>query len=323
MPWLGSDRLKVTEHIVIKDLIALANFLLLPSDDLSLASLLKSPLFGVSEEQLFELCYKRDNSIWARIISDNDYNNLFHQLKTLMDKADYITIYELYSFVLDQMEGRKKFISRLGYEVNDVLDEFLDLALNFEAGHTNSLQQFTSWICNAEMEIKRDMESGGDQVRIMTVHGAKGLEAPIVILADAAKLPQTKDQLIWDDGLFYSYKSREKLCSNLRQAHEMVVEADYNEYLRLLYVAITRARDELYVAGALGERKHNIDKSWYNIIAQALGKIGSQNPTNGHISHVTEQAKEISYKKQKITTEKIALPDFLKRKLPTITALRV
>ena len=308
----GSDRLKITDHIAIQDLLALANFLLLPSDDLSLAAVLKSPLFGISEEELFELCYKREGSLWNNLKP----SSITETLHRLLNAVDFVSVYDLYSLVLDQLDGRKKMIARLGSEVNDVLDEFLDLAVNFERAHTNSLQHFVHWVGLSKIEIKRDMEQGGqEQVRIMTVHGAKGLEAPIVFLADAAKLPKPQRQLVWNDTHFYSYKSKTRIFAGLRQAVEMAEAEDYDEYLRLLYVAITRARDELYICGSLGERNTNIEKSWYQILENSLTKFGIKDEASGIVRYETPHEKEISeFIPPKLKT-KPALPEYMRKKI--------
>ncbi len=308
----GSDRLKITDHIAIQDLLALANFLLLPSDDLSLASVLKSPLFGINEDELFEFCYKREGSLWNNLKP----SPLTETLKNLLGRVDYISVYDLYSLVLDELGGRKKMVARLGHEVNDVLDEFLDLAVNFERAHASSLQHFVHWVALSKIEIKRDMEQGGnDQVRIMTVHGAKGLEAPIVILADTAKLPQSKRQLIWEDDNFYSYKSKSGIFPALKSAIEIAESEDYSEYLRLLYVAITRARDELYICGSLGEKNTNIEKSWYRILENSLAKFGNKDEISGITKYETQQQKDIAEYALPKTKAKPSLPVYMEQKV--------
>jgi len=315
IPVSGSDRLKITEHIAVQDLLALGNFLLLPADDLSLASVLKSPLFGISEEELFELSYKREGSLWNSLRGNKKFQHIENEMVELLNKVDFIPVYDLFSFALDGLGGRKKLISRLGHEVNDVLDEFLDLAVNFEKNHTSSMQHFLSWVQLSSMEIKRDMEQGSGQVRIMTVHGAKGLEAPIVFIADAAKMPQSKRQLVWNKPHFYSYKTKSRLFAGLRQSVEAAEAADYEEYLRLLYVAITRARDELYVCGSLGEKNTNIDGSWYRIVEDALGKFGVKDEASGIIKYETKHENQTDEYAEPPVKVKTALPEFLHRKV--------
>lgn len=323
IPVSGSDRLRITEHIAVQDLLSLAKFLLLPEDDLNLACLLKSPLYGISEDDLFELCYQRGaESVWNRLRNNAKFGRFYENLKELLARVDYLSVYELFSKVLDEQGGRKKFISRLGAEVNDVIDEFLELSINFERSHTNSLQHFVSWVMLSDVEIKRDMEKPGSgetlgEVRIMTVHGSKGLEAPIVFLADAAKVPDGHKQqpLVWTDEHFYSYRSKQSLFANLREAVEEKETRDYEEYLRLLYVAVTRARDELYVCGSIGEKNRNIEKSWHNIIGNALAKIGVKDEASGIIKYETVHAKPLKQNPPKEVKVKTKLPDFLGRKL--------
>lgn len=318
IPVSGSDRLKITDHIAIQDILSLSNFLLLPTDDLSLAEVLKSPLFGISEEDLFELCYKREGSLWSNLRGNNKFGEITATLESLLSKVDYVSVYNLYSIVLDQLKGRMKMISRLGYEVNDVLDEFLDLAMNFERAHTSSLQHFIHWVRQSKIEIKRDMEASGDdlgQVRIMTVHGSKGLEAPIVFLADAAKMPKSQRQLIWQDEYFYSYKTKSRIFPELRNLVDSAENEDYEEYLRLLYVAVTRARDELYICGSLGERNTNIEKSWYQILENSLSKFGSKEE-GGVITYKTAQEAAVKEPEAAKVKSRKPLPIFMHKKVP-------
>ncbi|MFR2533478.1 MAG: UvrD-helicase domain-containing protein, partial [Alphaproteobacteria bacterium] len=182
----GVDKIRLLEQIAVQDLVALGQFLLLPTDDLTLATVLKSPLFGLNDDDLFVLCYNRGGaSVWTRLCDNPDYRRTYLQLRELLDMADYVRPFELYGYVLNKQGGRKKFVERMGLEVEDGLDEFVNLTLAYEQEHIPSLQGFVQWIAGDEVEIKRELEqSEADAVRIMTVHGSKGLQAPIVILPD-------------------------------------------------------------------------------------------------------------------------------------------
>ena len=194
VPVAGADRLVLTEHIAVMDLMALADCLLLPDDDLALASVLKSPLFGLSEEQLFELAWNRKGSLRASAARARRDDALFGAVDAALDElahaARQLSPFAFFAARARPARGRKKFLARLGPEANDALDEFLNLALDYEARETASLQGFLAWLRAAQSEVKRDMEMARDEVRVMTVHGAKGLEANTVILADTTTPPQ-------------------------------------------------------------------------------------------------------------------------------------
>ena len=192
VPVAGADRLVLTEHIAVMDLMALADCLLLEDDDLALASVLKSPLFGITEEQLFELAWQRKGSLRASLrgkAGDVLFGAIGNALDELARAARTMTPFGFFAHVLGAQRGRQKFLARLGPEANDALDEFLNLALDYEQRETPSLQGFLAWLRAAKSEVRRDMEMARDEVRVMTVHGAKGLEANTVILADTTTPP--------------------------------------------------------------------------------------------------------------------------------------
>lgn len=248
----GIDKIRLLEQIAIQDLIALGQFLLLPNDDLTLATVLKSPLFGLNDDDLFRLCYGRGTAtVWARLGKDEKYAAVYGILQDLLDKADYIRPFELYGYVLSTLGGRKKFVERMGYEVEDGLDEFVNLTLAYEQEHVPTLQGFIARIKQDEIEIKRELEqSDADVVRIMTVHGSKGLQAPIVILPDTVRVVGTKKEggLLWDDIFYYPLTAGdyEKNCAEIKNRE---AELALEEYRRLLYVALTRAEDRLCICG--------------------------------------------------------------------------
>ena len=191
----GADRLVLTEHIAVINLMALADALLLPQDDLAVATVLRSPLFGFSDEELFAVAHDRSRQslrdALARKATDGDLfaSDAHVRLNALGESARRETPFAFYAKLLGADSGRHRFLARLGFEANDALDEFLNLALDYERRETPSLQGFMAWLRQARAEVKRDMEIARDEVRVMTVHGAKGLEAPIVFLADTMTPP--------------------------------------------------------------------------------------------------------------------------------------
>ena len=199
VPVAGADRLKLTEHIAIIDLMNLADALLLPQDDLALAVALKSPLFGLSEDDLFELAWERKGSLREALARHAATNEKFRGAEDRFVQCErrfaQETPFAFYAWLLGGDGGRQRILKRLGHEANDALDEFLELALNYERKAPASLQGFMAWLRSADTEVKRDMEISRDEVRVMTVHGAKGLEASVVFMVDTTSSPTDTQRL--------------------------------------------------------------------------------------------------------------------------------
>ena len=268
----GADRLVLTEHIAVMDLMALADCVLLPDDDLSLASVLRSPLFGLSDEQLFALAWERKGSLRASLRANADFAETSRALDELATDARRLTPFGFFARVLGANSGRAKILRRLGPEANDALDEFLNLALDYEARETPSLQGFVNWLRAAQSEVKRDMEMVRDEVRVMTVHGAKGLEAHTVILADTTTPPtgpRDPRLLSLEDGSLIWATARGNDVGPMGEARAKAQQAARDEYRRLLYVAMTRAKERLVIAGTQGRNKIP-DGCWYQLVDDAL-----------------------------------------------------
>ena len=285
IPVAGVDRLVLGDHIAVMDLMALARFALLPDDDLTLATVLRSPLCTISEEGLFDLAHARASkektiSLWKALEERADMVDgapeALAYLTDIRARTGILRPHEFFARVLGADGGRDRLVARLGMDVHDPIDEFLNQTLSYEASNTPSLQGFVAWMDAGDTEIKRDLDQGGNQVRIMTVHGAKGLEANVVILPDTvqaggtpgrASLIAHKDTR--DDGLV-TYSPRKTDADELSLAARAARDArEDEEYRRLLYVAMTRAMDRLYIAAAHGSRVMN-DTSWYVRAADAL-----------------------------------------------------
>ena len=281
VPVAGLDRMILTEQMAVMDLIAIGQFLLLPKDDLTLATVLKGPLIGLKEDELFHLAYLRKESLWEELKckqnNNPSYTRAFTYLSDLLDQANNLLPYELYSRVLNQ-GGRKLILSQLGPEAADPIDEFLSLCLDFEKNNTPSLQSFIDWINAGKAEVKRDLDQGNDTVRIMTVHGAKGLQAPIVILPDTVQVPTSSSGLLWseDNNTFLWAPKAEDRDEISDQAVEYAKRSQSGEYRRLLYVAMTRARDRLYVCGWERPGREAQKDCWYKLIFEAMKIIGRE-----------------------------------------------
>ncbi len=274
IPVAGIDRMALGDNLAVQDLLALGQCLLLPQDDLTLAALLKSPIGGISEEELFVLAYGRgDKSLWDRL-GQSVHTQIYELLTDLRARVDFISPYELYTYLLDTRGMRRRITGRMGEEYSDPIDEFLSQALVYEQSHPPSLQGFLHWLACSESEIKRDMEQARGAVRIMTVHGAKGLQAPVVILPDTTSLPPARDSLLWDRENhipLWPQGSRgdNALCRSLRDQERQSV---YAESRRLLYVAMTRAEDQLHIFGAT-HHKNAPEESWYALAQEGLASI--------------------------------------------------
>ncbi|MBI1262190.1 MAG: double-strand break repair helicase AddA [Rhizobiales bacterium] len=328
IPVAGADRMQLTEQIAVMDLMALGQFVLLPQDDLTLASLLKSPLIGMDEEALLDLAKERKGvSLWQTLIARKNDQPVFAAahafLERQMQRADFEPPYEFFTHVLTAENGRHKLLARLGPDAGDPIDEFLTLALTFERQHAHSLQAFLQWLARGGAEIKRDMEQGRDEVRVMTVHGAKGLEAPIIFMPDTCTAPggQTAPALLADAEptgfLFWPVRTEndDAVTAAARAAYKT---AQLEEYHRLLYVAMTRARDRLYVGGYRGSRPVS-EESWYQLITQAL--VPRATPVklaDGHEAWRIESAQEVEVEpaKEKSVTVMPTLPDWVRQPAP-------
>ncbi|MGH6934519.1 MAG: double-strand break repair helicase AddA [Dongiaceae bacterium] len=284
IPVAGVDRMVLTEQLAVMDLMALGHFLLLPDDDLTLATVLKSPLVGFSEDDLYDLAEPRKAGLWQELrrrASDKAIFSEAHDLLSeLLARADFQPPFELYGELLGRGGARRALLSRLGPEAADAIDEFFNLALAYQRGHAPSLQGFLQWLVTGEVEVKRDLdqESRG-QVRIMTVHGAKGLQAPIVILPDTMQTPSPTARLLWSvvgkgSKLPLWVPRKEYDETRAAGAREMVRQADAGEQRRLLYVALTRAQDRLYICGWHGKQKPPED-CWYHLISKGLATIAT------------------------------------------------
>ncbi len=283
VPVAGVDRLKLSDPLAVADLLALARFALQPGDDLVLAALLVSPFLNLGHDQLFALAHGRAGTLWDAVQTDPNVATACQWLRDMLAFADFAAPYEFFERILSgPLGGRAALVKRLGAEARDAIDAVLDQALAFEASNAPSLQGFIAWIDSDDLEIKRDPDAPLDAVRLMTVHGAKGLQAPVVILADATKRRQPEREapllMAFDNGpeLPIFLASRKNLSGPLGRAIDDADHAAAREHCRLLYVALTRAEDMLFIGGALrAGAKEPHEESWYAACRMALENLGA------------------------------------------------
>ncbi len=271
----GADRLKIIEELAVKDLLALLQFLATPEDDLSLAAALRSPLFGLSERDLYKLAQGRKGTLWQSLWGHRgDWPEVVEALEKLQGQADFLRPYDLLEQVLTKHDGRRRLVARLGHEAEDGIDELLTQSLRYESVEAPLLTGFLGWINSDDVEVKRQMDAAGDRVRVMTVHGAKGLEAPIVILPDTTKRAEGRHapQVVSLDGLpvWRAGKSPNAIVA-VEEARKQLVR---EEARRLLYVALTRAKQWLIICGAGTLGKDG--ESWFQRVEVAMKECGAE-----------------------------------------------
>ncbi len=297
----GLDRLVLTDQPAVQDLMALCDVLLLPEDDLTLACVLTSPLGGVSDDSLMALAAARRGTLWAELrlrAGDRaEWGAAWAFLSRLAGRVDYAGPHGLLAEALGPLGGRARLFARLGPEAAEPVDELLGAALAYQRMHPPSLQGFLHWLRRSSAEVKRQAEEAGEVVRVMTVHGAKGLEAPLVVLPDTTSLPPDEGKLAWTvdpgplpgasrpgsasvagtGGMALPLWAPNKgfSCAALRAVREAGEAARLAEHDRLLYVALTRARDRLVVCG--WQTRAEIDpQCWYRQVERGMASLETQ-----------------------------------------------
>ena len=284
VPVAGRDRLRLTDSLAVQDCLGFLDALLLPEDDLNLAAVLKGPFCALDETSLMELALGRPGRLIAalrvRAAERADWRYADTLIETFRGRADFADAHALLAELLDHPAphaptGRAALIAQLGEEAVEPIDELLQAALADSLRHPPSLQGFLHRLRTANAEIKRDADQASDAVRIMTVHGAKGLQAPLVVLADTTALPDPPEGLVWIEGKPVWLPPRDARPAALQAAFDAERDAQLAEYERLLYVALTRAEDRLVVVGWKGRKGEPDGSCWYHRVAQGFTELAA------------------------------------------------
>ena len=323
----GVDRLRLTAPLAVQDLLAAIRFVLQPQDDLALASLLVSPLIGWSQDELMRAAMKRRGGLWAHLQATQPAERIA-PLSAMLRRADFTTPYVfLEEMLTGPLDGRRKLIRRLGQEARDPIDELLNAALEFERVAIPSLQRFLDWFDRGDVEIVRDPSQPLDAVRVMTAHGAKGLQAPLVILADATADPEARPRstLDWqadqDTKLPVFRPRKEQRSGVLAEAITTADARELAEHWRLFYVAATRAEERLEIAGSLGPRSKGVpsENSWYAAAEAALTALGAaereEGPRRSFAGHAPQPPVRLRSART-VETRTVALPDWAFKPAP-------
>ncbi len=329
VPVAGVDRLRLGNPLAVKDLMAALRFAVQPRDDLTLASLLVSPLGGWSQDDLLEHGYRPKNvGLWDHIRASEAplVVATVASLGEILARADFSTPQALLHHILvGPMKGRQKLVARLGREANDPIDELLNAAQSYASSHIVSLQGFIQWFDAGDGELKRESGEGGDQVRVMTVHGSKGLQAPIVILADAAGRPSPPGALTLAEDLPgpdhpkhvpLPTPTKDQRVGPVLAAYEAAEAAEMEEHWRLLYVAMTRAEEALFIGGSLSPREKGEahEDSWYARLKPLFGEDALDDPIWGARWEHGQAADPIaSASKRKEASPDLQLPDWARQ----------
>jgi ATP-dependent helicase/nuclease subunit A len=328
VPVAGLDRLHLHEPLAVQDLLAAVRFAVQPADDLSLACLLVSPLFGWDQDQLRDLAYGREGSLWGELRERAQNSVLFEdayrQLAELLRIADFVTPSRFLETILSgPLQGRRNLYARLGKASRDPIDELMNSALEFERNEVASLDRFLSWFSRGEVDVQRDPGMPGNEVRVMTVHGAKGLEAPVVIIADATadparlgRVPLTvSHDLPGVRALPFLRPKKDERVSPFAELIALQEERDLEEHWRLLYVAMTRAADRLIVSG-VAPRKDRPANCWHRAVEQALASLGAAGTDEGGLVFGRADTKSARPERTKSPLSQIVIPAWAGRPAP-------
>ncbi len=304
----GLDRISLAEDLAIADIISILNFVLNRDNDLNIAALLKSPIFSISEKELYNIVIeaKKNNiSIWKYLKIEKQYSFIKNELEKFIDLYKNLPLSNFFFYITDVLDYRKLVTNN-----GEVIDEFLKLVKNYLSEYGNSLQEFIYWFQSNQITIKKDTDAK-NKIRIMTAHAAKGLQAPIVILCDTTKLPNLTERFVWNEqDQLLSAKSSSYIPEFYKTLKTKEQKKAYQEYLRLLYVAMTRAEDNLIICG-YQSRNNLSDNCWYQLVKNSMQEMGfndsNHNLIYGGTNEIIEDLIEKDHEKE-VISDKIFKP---------------
>ena len=332
VPVAGIDRLHLHKPLAVKDLLSAVGFAVQPLDDLNLASLLVSPLIGWDQEQLYGLAFGRGGRLWAELANRRDERPHWAEAHAILAgwlaQADYVMPARFLEAILSgPLGGRKKLLKRLGEAARDPIEELVASALAFEREEVASLDRFLAWFGQGEVEVKRDPAAPSNAVRVMTVHGAKGLEAPLVVLADATHDPDKvggispiMDIPLPGIGEVPIIRPRKDECAPIfRDLLDEAKAKDKEEHWRLAYVGLTRAAERLVIAGVKPQRDVP-EASWHAKAANAMLSLGAATADvegwGPALVWERKGAASARAKAAKVGLDQIVLPDWIRQPAP-------
>lgn len=304
IPVAGTDRIILPDYPVIRDFMNLIRFCTDLTDDYSLCCVLKSPLFGLNDMQVYKICAVRNTENTKRKAQDKNAqkctvldvlktgdSDIYTRLQDYIARAKVDGPYNFFTYVLNNHNVRENIIAALGVQVIDPLEEFITICLAYERTQPGTLRHFIKWFITGNSEIKRNLDSG-DGVRIVTVHGSKGLQSRAVFLIDTVSVSKTENiyNITHDrsEGMpvwIWTPHKPDGFSPEFAEIRSFVTQHDTEEYFRLLYVAMTRARDDLYIYGFSGNLRPP-ELCWHTLLWDVLSKkIGTTE--NGDVIRIT------------------------------------
>ena len=295
----GSDRIVLPNFSVVRDLMNLTRFCLDVTDDFSLCCVLKSPIYRLTERDIFDVCKIKNDENNVRRAQSKDFipmtvldvletahPDIHADLVQIREWAETLSPYSFYTNVLNHNNVRTKMIAALGNQIIDPLEEFLTICLAYERTQPGTLHHFLKYFVTGNSQIKRDMDASSG-VRVVTVHGSKGLEAKAVFLIDTTNVPSPEDIVpipSTDNGFPEPWLWSPRATTSVQRAIAIEQQKDVAiaEYYRLLYVAMTRARERLYIHGFTTNKTAN-EISWHSQLWRVFQTIPNADVTPDRI----------------------------------------
>lgn len=328
VPVAGVDRLEIKEHPAVQDIIALCRFLLLPQDDLALAEVLRGPFIRMGDDDLFKLAHARMGSLWQSVQQADAFALVRDYLAQWLSKLDFIEPFALITQILtqpcpaDNQSGLHALTLRLGQDAIDPVEELLTFILQQSGTDASTLQGFMRIFSRYEEETKRDLMKAEGSVRVLSVHGSKGLEAPIVFMPDTMRnfnRKATHPLFYWNTDNVPLPAFEKNCVEALENAKALSKQASEEEHQRLLYVALTRARDVLIVGGVEGQ-KANKSANWYGYCRAAMETlaISQMQDENGDPVWRYGQSGALftASVNKKMSSDTVSLPEWIRKSLP-------